>query len=132
MVISLQVSNCLVARVMVDSGSSVDILFKDSLDKFNLESSMLNSCTSLLYGFTGDFVMPMGTIILPVILGQPPAQIKWLTEFLVVDTPSAYNIILGRPFLVRTKSVVSIYHHVLKFPVGDRVRVTHGDQHCVH
>ncbi|KAL5794179.1 hypothetical protein ACOSP7_002773 [Xanthoceras sorbifolium] len=75
--------------------------------------------------------MPIGTIILPVILGQPPAQIKWLTEFLVVDTPSAYNIILGRPFLVRTKSVVSIYHHVLKFPIGDRVGVIHGDQHCV-
>ncbi|KAL5861590.1 hypothetical protein ACOSQ4_002886 [Xanthoceras sorbifolium] len=71
----------------------------------------------------------MGTIILLITLGQPPAQIKWLTEFLVVDTPSAYNIILGRPFLVRTKSVVSIYHHVLKFLVGDRVGVIHGDQH---
>ncbi|KAL5758291.1 hypothetical protein ACOSP7_020902 [Xanthoceras sorbifolium] len=58
----------------------------------------------------------MGTIILPVTLGQPPAQIKWFTKFLVVDTPSAYNIILARPFLVRTKSVLSIYHHVLKFP----------------
>ncbi|KAL5810724.1 hypothetical protein ACOSQ4_027292 [Xanthoceras sorbifolium] len=69
----------------------------------------------------------MGTIILPVTLGQPPAQIKWLTEFLVVDTPSAYNIILRRPFLVRTKSVLSIYHHVLKCPVGDRVGVIHGD-----
>ncbi|KAL5783004.1 hypothetical protein ACOSP7_008033 [Xanthoceras sorbifolium] len=71
----------------------------------------------------------MGTIILPVTLGQPPAQIKWLTEFLVVNTPSAYNIILGRHFLVKTKSVLSIYHHVLKLPVRDRVGVVHEDQH---
>ncbi|KAL5756475.1 hypothetical protein ACOSQ2_021221 [Xanthoceras sorbifolium] len=127
MVIILQVSDCLVVRVMVDTGSSVDILFKDALDKFNLKSVMLNNCTSPLYGFTGDSVIPMGTIILPVTLGQPPAQIKWFTKFLVVDTPSAYNIILARPFLVRTKSVLSIYHHVLKFPVRDSVRVIHGD-----
>ncbi|KAL5850188.1 hypothetical protein ACOSQ4_008201 [Xanthoceras sorbifolium] len=49
----------------------------------------------------------------------------------MVDTPSAYNIILRRPLLVRTKSVVSIYYHALKFPIGDRVGVIHGNQHLV-
>ncbi|KAL5785955.1 hypothetical protein ACOSQ2_008347 [Xanthoceras sorbifolium] len=49
----------------------------------------------------------------------------------MVDTPSAYNIIIGRPFLVRTKSMVSIYYHALKFPIGDRVGVIHGNQHLV-
>ncbi|KAL5744452.1 hypothetical protein ACOSQ2_027568 [Xanthoceras sorbifolium] len=116
---------------MVDTGSSVDILFKDALDKFNLEFVILNSCTSPLYGFTGDSVIPIGTIILSVTLGQPPTQIKWLIKFLAVDTLSAYNIILERYFLVRTKRLLSIYHYVLKFHVGDRVGVIHGDQHIV-
>ena len=51
-----------------------------------------------------------------------------MTEFIVVNTPSAYNAILGRPFLSGIKGVLSIYHNVLKFPVGTRVGEVRGDQ----
>ena len=105
----------------------MDILFKGAHEQLNLKNSCFNSCTSLLYGFIGDSVMPMGTKILPVIVGEAPLQQNTMTEFIVVDTPSAYNAILGRPFLSGIRGVLSIYHNVLKFPVGSGVGEVRGD-----
>ena len=128
MVITVQIANCLVHRFLIDTGSSVDILFKRAHEQLNLKNSCFNSCTSLLYGFTGDSVMPMGTKILSVIVGEAPFQQNIMTEFIVVDTPSTYNAILGRPYLSGIRGVLSIYHNVLKFPVGSGVGEVRGDQ----
>ncbi|KAJ4720741.1 Retrovirus-related Pol polyprotein from transposon opus [Melia azedarach] len=51
-----------------------------------------------------------------------------MVDFVVVDHPSSYNVILGRPFLMTTRGVVSTYHLKLKFPVGNQVGVVKGDQ----
>ena len=88
-VISVKIANCRVHCVLIDTGSSVDILFKGAHEQLNLKNSCYNSCTSLLYGFTEDSVMPMGSKILPVIVGEAPLQQNIMTEFIVVDTPSA-------------------------------------------
>ena len=128
MVITVQIANCLVHRVLIDTRSSVDILFKGAHEQLNLKNSCYNSCTFLLYVFTGDSVMPMGTKILPVIVGEAPLQQNIMTEFIVVDTPSAYNAILGRPFLLGIRGVLSIYHNVLKFSMGTGVGEVRGDQ----
>ena len=118
MVITIQIANCLVHRVLIDIESSVDILFKRPYDKLNLKNPCCNNCTTPLYGFTGDSLMPVGSHRLPVIIGEAPLQLNLMTEFVIVDTPSAYNAILERPFLVENRGVLSIYHNVLKFPVG--------------
>ena len=72
--------------------------------------------------------MPVGTHILPVIIGEAPLQQNIMTEFIVVQTLSAYNAILGRPFPSGIRGVLSIYHNVLKFPVGTKVGEVRGDQ----
>ncbi|KAJ4719042.1 Retrovirus-related Pol polyprotein from transposon opus [Melia azedarach] len=51
-----------------------------------------------------------------------------MVDFVVVDHPSSYNVILGRPFLMATKGVVSTYHLKLKFPVDNQVGVIKRDQ----
>ena len=121
MVISVQIANCRVHCVLIDTGSSVDILFKEAHEQLNLKNSCYNNCTSPLYGFTGDYVMQIGSMILPVVVGEAPLQQNVMTNFTVVDTPSAFNAILGRPFLSGIPGVLSIHHNVLKFPVGARV-----------
>ena len=59
---------------------------------------------------------------------EHPLQQNIMTEFIVVDTLSAYNAILGRPFLSGIRGVLSIYHNILKFSVGTGVREVRGDQ----
>ncbi|KAL0337481.1 UNVERIFIED_CONTAM: hypothetical protein Scaly_2023200 [Sesamum calycinum] len=52
-----------------------------------------------LVGFEGSEVIPLGTIDLPMSIGTEPQRKTMMVKFLVVDTPFAYNMILGRPGL---------------------------------
>ena len=55
---------------------------------------------------------------------MPPGMV----EFLVVDTWNVYNVVLGRPSLYKFKVVVSVYHHVMKFPCKHGVGLLRGEQ----
>ncbi|KAL0458687.1 UNVERIFIED_CONTAM: hypothetical protein Slati_0495900 [Sesamum latifolium] len=50
-----------------------------------------------------------------------------MLKFLVVDVPSAYNVILGRPTLTAFQAVISIYHMKIKFPTPGGVGEVQGD-----
>ena len=49
-------------------------------------------------------------------------------RFLIVDAPSAYNVLLGRPSLNAIKVIPSAYHMVIKFPTINGVGMVRGDQ----
>ncbi|RWW34196.1 hypothetical protein GW17_00001037 [Ensete ventricosum] len=53
-------ANAYVKRVMIDTGSSADILYFDAFQKLGLTDKDLVTLTSTLTGFTGDFVSPLG------------------------------------------------------------------------
>ncbi|KAI9191692.1 hypothetical protein LWI28_012027 [Acer negundo] len=136
MVISVQIANCRVHRVLIYTGSSVDILFKGAHEQLNLKNHCYNSCTSLLYGFTEDSVMPMGSKILPVTIREASLQQNVMTEFIVVDTPSVYNAILGRRFLSGIRrcfmDVFSGYNQIMMHPTDqDNTNfITRQDLYC--
>lgn len=50
----------------------------------------------------------------------------------MVETPFAYNIILGRLALSALQVIASSYHQKLKFPMGNEVREVKGDQQAAH
>ena len=84
--------------------------------------------TSPLVSFTGDRIVPRGIVTLTVIASTYPAQITKEINFLIVDYPSTYNIILGRPALNRLRAVTSTYYLKVKFPTAYEVREIRGDQ----
>ncbi|XP_064992509.1 uncharacterized protein LOC135629243 [Musa acuminata AAA Group] len=116
LVISARVANAQVKRIMVDIGSSADILYFDAFQKLGLAKESMGPMSSTLTGFTGDSISPMGAITLPLTLGVPPRSKTVMTTFLVVDLPTAYNAILGRPTLNKVRAVVSTYYQTIKFP----------------
>ena len=61
-------------------------------------------------------------------LGDPPCQATTTVRFLVVDAPSAYNMLLGRPSLNAIKAIPSAYHMMIKFPTTSGVGMVRGDQ----
>ena len=61
-------------------------------------------------------------------LGDPPCQATTTARFLVVDAPSAYNMLLGRPSLNAIKAIPSAYHMMIKFPTVSGVGMVRGDQ----
>ena len=73
-------------------------------------------------------MLPLWSIQLVHTLGDPPCQATTTVRFLIVDAPSAYNVLLGRPSLNAIKAIPSAYHMVIKFPTKNGVRMVQGDQ----
>ncbi|RZS19177.1 hypothetical protein BHM03_00051538, partial [Ensete ventricosum] len=69
LVISIHMTNAYVKRVMIDTGSSTDILYFDAFQRLGLTDLDLTPPTSTLTGFTGDFISPIGTTKIPVTFG---------------------------------------------------------------
>ena len=85
--ITAEVANSLVHRFLVDSGSTVNILYWDAYQKTGLKWVDLTPMTSPLYGFTGDSVIPEGSIKLAVTLGEPPRAATVVIDFFAMKCP---------------------------------------------
>ena len=81
---------------------------------------------SPLYGFTGDGVIPKGTIKLVVTLGEPPQTTIVMINFLVVNCSSVFNGILGKPLLKTLKVVTLIHYLTMKFPTAAGIGQVRG------
>ncbi|XP_073152514.1 uncharacterized protein [Henckelia pumila] len=128
LLVTLTIANYDVARIFVDTGSSVNIIFKETFDQMKLERFELDPITTALYGFTGHALQPLGQIMLPLSLGNGEQRVTKMACFTVVDAPSSFNGILGRPSLSGFRAVASTYHQKLKFPSKKEVGVVRGDQ----
>ncbi|KAL0340269.1 UNVERIFIED_CONTAM: hypothetical protein Sradi_4543700 [Sesamum radiatum] len=125
LVISATLANFLVKKVLIDSGSSADIMFYDAYVQLGIDDAQLRKVNTSLIGFNGEMIEPFGEVMLPLSLGSLPKRSTKMVKFLVVKAPSAYNIILGRPSLNLFRAIASTFHMKLKFPtsvgVGDAV-----------
>ncbi|XP_020554491.1 uncharacterized protein LOC110013115 [Sesamum indicum] len=117
MVVKLDIVNFAVHKVLIDSRSSTDIIFKSVVDKMGLENARLEPVKTPLVGIGGSEVSSLGTIELPVSMGEEPKRKTLMVKFLVVDTPFTYNVILGRLGLNSFRAVISTYHMKMKFPM---------------
>ena len=75
-------------------------------------------------------MLPLGSIQLVLTLRDPSCQATTTVRFLIVDAPSAYNILLGRPFLNAIRAIPSAYRMVIEFPTANGVGMVRGDQ-CI-
>lgn len=58
---------------------------------------------------------------MPVTIRQKPRQATQMLNFMVINTTSAYNVILGQASLHSFKEVASTYHLKMKFPTSHEV-----------
>ncbi|KAL0405360.1 UNVERIFIED_CONTAM: hypothetical protein Slati_3849900 [Sesamum latifolium] len=81
MVIKLDIANFSVHKVLVDNGSSADIIFWDMIKRMGLENSKFSPVLTPLVGFGGSEVASMGTIDLPVFMGEEPRRRTTMAKF---------------------------------------------------
>ncbi|XP_057252269.1 uncharacterized protein LOC130592118 [Beta vulgaris subsp. vulgaris] len=119
LVVTLRISNCLVHRILVDGGSSANILYLSTFEKLMIGREYLKPVRYPVIGFTGASVTPEGLVSLPVRIGDGNEVRDIMTEFLVVDVPGAYNAIVGRPLIHDVQGVVSTYHLTMLYVTNE-------------
>ncbi|GAV61370.1 hypothetical protein CFOL_v3_04897, partial [Cephalotus follicularis] len=98
-VVTLLVELFTMKRILIDSGSSADSLYKHAFDQLRISTDQLKPVKTPLVGFAGETIHPLSSINLSVVAGTSPLQTQVEMTFLVVDTRSPYNAIVGRPGL---------------------------------
>lgn len=63
-----------------------------------------------------------------ITVGVYPKEKTLISPFYVIDAPSPFNIILGRPWINGAKAVPSTYHLCVKFPTDHGVATVRGNQ----
>lgn len=93
-------------RVLVDSGSAVEIMYPNLYKGLNLKPEDLAAYDSPLLSFEGKMVMPKGQIQLPIQTGSEVVEVN----FIVVDAYSPYTAIVARPWIHALEAVPSTLH----------------------
>lgn len=124
-VISMEVAHFKVQKMLVDSGSSVDIILLDVLRKMDLDVTVPSPTP--LRGFEGSKVSPLGPIDLLTSLGSEPIWRTIMLKYLVVDEPFTYNIVLGRGSLNKLQAIVSTFHLKMKISTKHKTGEVKGD-----
>ncbi|XP_070010825.1 uncharacterized protein [Nicotiana sylvestris] len=111
LVISLLVHDTNVKRVLIDPGSSVNIILLRVLKEMQAENKLVPKAHTLS-GFDNSSVVTKREVTLTTFAEGVVKD----TKFQVVEMEMAYNIILGRPWIHEIDVVPSTLHQVIKFP----------------
>ncbi|KAG7578907.1 Reverse transcriptase domain [Arabidopsis thaliana x Arabidopsis arenosa] len=95
LVITLAIGDHDVCRVLIDTGSTIDVIFRETLRQMNIDMSQVTPTPRPVLGFSGETLMTLGTIQLPVQAGG----VTKIVNFSVTDQPTIYNVIMGTPWL---------------------------------
>ncbi|XP_024004936.1 uncharacterized protein LOC112082077 [Eutrema salsugineum] len=107
-VVELLLDDVEVSRILIDTGSSVNMIFKDALDQLDqldLRTDKIKPFIGPLTGFDGEHYMTVGTVKFLIYL----AGVAKIIKFLILDKPAIYNAILGKPWLHVMKAVASSF-----------------------
>jgi len=128
-IISVVTAGRKVHRVLVDQGSSVDVMFWSTFNKLQLSPDLLRPYTGCLYGFADNPVEVRGYLELRTTFTDGTASRTEGIRYLVVNANSAYNILLGRSALNRLRAVFSTRHMKMKLPtLSGKVIVIKSDK----
>ncbi|XP_048502975.2 uncharacterized protein LOC125498750 [Beta vulgaris subsp. vulgaris] len=84
LVVEMKIANLKVRRILIDIGSSTDIISTDSLSRLKFNENNLVLVNHPIIGFGGGINYPMGTVTLPVRVGDKEASRTLFVKFLVI------------------------------------------------
>ena len=110
-------------RVMVDQGSTAEIMYPDLYKGLSLRAEDLTPYSSPLVSFERNVIIPKGQIRLPMQTGSKTVKV----DFIVVDAYSLYTAIIVRPWLHTLGAISSTLHQKIKYPSEGQIKEILGD-----
>ncbi|XP_034218890.1 uncharacterized protein LOC117630254 [Prunus dulcis] len=128
MIIRAEIADYDVGRVLIDTGSSVSLIFAEAFREMGINDNQVDRQLTPLLSFSGDLVQPIGSVRLPISFGTAPRRTTTYDQFLIVDCPTAYNVIVGRTALTRINAHLSPHMLLMKFPTPNGTGAIWGNQ----
>jgi hypothetical protein len=117
LVVDPVIGNVRLSKVLMDGGSSLNILYAHTLRLLGIGLDQLRPSTTPFHGVTpGKRVQPLGQIDLHVWFGTPDYYRKETLTFEVVGFRGAYHAILGRPCYAKFVAVPNYTYLKMKMP----------------
>ena len=124
LVLEAQIGGFDMSKVFMDGGSGLNLIFATTLRAMNISLTNLEATDTSFHGIVpGKPEVPLGKIGLDFIFGMQDNYQRERIEFEVVDWPSQYHAILGRPAFARFMAIPHYAYLMMKMP-GPRGTIT--------
>ena len=106
LLMSVKCMDHIMAKVLIDNGSSLNVMPKTTLDKLPFDAANMRPSSMVVRAFDDSRCDVRGEINLPIQIGPHTCQIT----FQVMDINPAYSCLLGRPW-IHSVGVVPLMCH---------------------
>lgn len=94
MVITAIIARYSISKVLVDQGSSTNILYWKTFQQMDIPDDMIMPFHEQILGFVGERVDTRGYVDLKMSLGTKKNSREIKVRFLLVDADTSYNVLL--------------------------------------
>lgn len=122
--ISVTCMDNLLSRVLVDIGSSLNVMPKNTLSNLLVEGFEMRASALVIRAFDGSRKQVIGEVDLPICIGL----YLFTITFQVMDINPTYICLLGRPWIHAAGTMTSTLHQKLKFVFKDKLVIICGEE----
>jgi hypothetical protein len=122
------VNGAFLPKTLIDGGSSLNIIFIETLRKMEFDFNKMTAYDEPFYGVVpGKAAYPIGRVCLLVTFGtKENFRTKYLT-FEVADFYSSHHVIFGRPMLAKFMAIPHHIYLIMKMPAPNGILSVLGD-----
>jgi hypothetical protein len=119
---------CRFSRVLIDGGSTINLLYRSSMEKLGIPLAQLKPSRLTFHGIVpGHSCTPLGRVQLEVLFGEKGNSRRKPIWFEVVDISSPYHALLGSPALAKFMAVPHYAYLKMKLPRPRGVIIVSGN-----
>lgn len=122
--ISIECVDTVLSRVLVEIGSSLNMMPKGYLAKLTIDGLIMKPIELVVRVFDGLRRSVIGEIYLPMKIGLH----TFFIIFFVMDIHPTCSCMLGRPWIHFAGAVTSMLHQRLKFVVNNKLVLVEGEE----
>jgi hypothetical protein len=112
------------SNVVVDIGSSLNVIAKTTLDKLSYKDAYLRPSTMIVKVFDGSRKSVIGEVDLSISVGPHEFQVT----FQVMNIQASYSCLLGCPWIHEAGVVTSTLHQRLKYVREGKLVIVNGEE----
>jgi hypothetical protein len=121
LVVNPIVNEAFLPKTLIDRGSSLNIIFTNTLGKMEFDFNKMIAYDEPFYGVVPDkAAYPIGCVCLPVTFGTENFHTEYLM-FEVAEFHSSYHAIFGRPMLAKFMAIPHHTYLIMKMPAPNGI-----------